>query len=129
MKSRAVDIAILAAIPIAIGVLLGCNYNEDLSLLQFLKLSFSNPAQVLYSKSTEELEYLRGSAERIRQEELKKNQTEEEEEAEHRKLLYKLLMVAGVFVFVLIILLFVISGSKTEEIHHTVSIMSMERGC
>ena len=117
----------IAAIPIAIGVLFGCNYNEDLSLLQFIKLSFSNPAQILYSKSTEDLEYLRSSAERIRQEELKKNQTEEEEEEEHRKLLYKLLMVAGIVVFAFIILLFALSSSKTEEIHHTVSILSVMR--
>lgn len=117
----------ITAIPIAIGVLFGCNYNEDLSLIQFLKLSFSNPAQILYSKSTEELEYLRSSAERIRQDELRKNQTVEQEEEEHRKLLYKLLLVAGIFVVVIVILLLVVSGSKTEEIHHTVSVMSVVR--
>jgi len=107
-------------IPIFIGVLLGCNYNQDLSLISYIRLSVSNPSKTYYSKSFEDLENIRRSAEQIK----KNKQIEQREsisEEEHLKSLIRLIVIVVLMVIGFIAIVVVIKISKTEEIHHTVS--------
>lgn len=110
---------LLTVIPLCIGVLLGCNYNQDLSLIAYMKLIISKPSKVYYSKSPEDLEYIRKASERIKRE--RELEQQEFSDEEHRKTLIKLIvgMVIAVIIFVLIVI--IINLVKTEEIHHTIS--------
>jgi hypothetical protein len=113
---------LLTLLPIGVGIAFGCNYNEDLSLIEYLKLILFNPSKSYYSKPTEDLEQLRNSANRIQQEEeLKKRQQQQASPEEQKKLLIKLLAGSAIAIILFLALLVVVKNLKTEEVHHTVS--------
>jgi hypothetical protein len=114
---------LLTLLPLIIGIAFGCNYNEDLSLIKYIKLILFKPSITYNSKPTEDLEQLRNSADRIMQAEIKKKQQQASPE-EQRKLLIKLLVGAAIAIIFFAILLIVVKNTKTEEVHHTVSTLS-----
>lgn len=112
---------LLAMVPLLIGVAFGCNYNEDLSLINYFKLLILKPKKTYYSKPVEDLEQLRNAALRIREEEeLRKRQQEKVSDEAQRKLLIKMAIVAVLSVVIFILILVLIKSMKAEEIHHTV---------
>lgn len=112
-------------LPLMVGIAYGCNYNEDLSLIQYFKLIMFKPTKTYFSCPTEDLQYLRNSAERIRQEEeLKKRQQQQATPEEQRKLLFKLLIGIVIAVVFLVVILVAIYSTKTEEVHHTISMIN-----
>lgn len=117
----------ITLIPLLLGVAFGCNYNEDLSLVQYFRLLISKPATAYYSKPTEDLEQLHRAAQRIREEEeLKKREMVKVSDEAQKKLLIKLGVGAAVVVFIFIIVLVLINAIKTEEVHHEVSSQTMK---
>ena len=113
-------------IPLLLGVAFGCNYNEDLSLIQYFRLLISKPSKEYYSKPTEDLEQLHSAAQHIREEEeLKKREMDKVSDEEQKKLLIKLGVGAAVVVFIFIIVLVSIKALKTEEVHHEVSMQTI----
>lgn len=118
----------LAIVPVFIGVLFGCNYNKDVTLLRFIKLSLFDGNEVLYSKPQESLEYIR------RAEDIQKdvtddaNLSDEEFEERFQKRMKKMLILLAVVGVIVVILLIVFSSSQTDEVHHTVSAMHEIKG-
>lgn len=110
--------------PLLFGIANGCNYNEDLSLLQYIKLILRKPSKVYYSKSTEDIEYLRAAEERIRMEEMQKRLREQRATPEaQRKLLVKLVVGFVVAIVLFIVLIVVLLSTKSDEVlHHTVDL-------
>lgn len=109
-------------IPLAFGVAFGCNYNEDLSLIAYLKLILFKPAVIYITKPTEDLEQIRIAAARMDKEaelrERQKNVTPEQQ----RRLLIKLLSGALIAVVLFIIVLIVIASSNKDVLHHIIQI-------
>lgn len=109
----------LSIIPLIAGAAFGCNYNQDLSLVQYLSLVLFKPKKSYGSRSTEDLAYIRQTSDDIRREE-EKQQTMSPEE--HRKFLVKVAIGAAVSVIIFIVLLVVLMVIQPDtEIHHTVS--------
>lgn len=111
----------ITLIPLIVGIAFGCNYNQDLSLIKYVKLLLFKPSVTYYSKPTEDIEQIKNSASRIKKEELlKERQQQQASPEEQKKLLIKLLIGVIAFIIFMIVILMVISGSRTQEIHHTV---------
>lgn len=115
---------LLTLIPIMIGIAYGCNYNEDLTLMQYLKLIMFRPSKVYYSKSTEDVVYLRAAEERIRMEELRQEMLEQQSPEARRKVLVKLIVGIVVGILLFVILLIVVMSTKTDEIHHVATVIN-----
>lgn len=110
----------LTLVPLAFGVAFGCNYNQDLSLLEYLKLILFKPATAYYTKPTEDLEQIRVVAARMDKEaELLEKQKQVTPE-QQRKLLIKLLIGVVVGVLLFIIVLIVLIASKEDVLHHVI---------
>lgn len=117
---------VLTILPLTVGVAFGCNYNQDLTLIQYLMLILFKPKKTYGSKSTEDLAYIRTSAEKVRREEELRNRQNLSPE-EHRKFLLKVIIGIVVIVVLFIMVLFVIKTMKpAPELHHTVENISME---
>lgn len=116
----------LTIFPLIVGVAFGCNYNQDLTLMQYLILVLCKPQRTYNSVSTEDLENIRKSADKVRrEEELRKRQNISPEE--NRKFLMKVIIGVFVAVVLLIVMLVVIKSVKPEpEIHHTVASIDVE---
>lgn len=112
---------ILTLIPIVIGALFGLNYDEDLTLLGYIKISLFQDSVVYYSQSTEDLEVIRKSAEQIKEKERLEAERLENPDQEHRAMLIKMVSIIAIVAVVVIIFLFVSKGTQTQELHHTVS--------
>lgn len=111
----------LTLIPLSIGVAFGCNYNEDLSLIKYIKLLISKPSKAYYSKPAEDLEQLHNAATRIREEEeLRKKQQEKISDEAQKKLLIKMGVVAMIVIIIFVVLLVSINATNKKELHHTV---------
>lgn len=112
---------LLNLVPLLVGVVFGCNYNEDLSLIKYMKLLISKPSKVYYSKPVEDLEQLHKAATRIREEEeqLKKQQEKISDEAQ-KKMLIKLGIGSLIVIVIFIVLLITIKATNKKELHHTV---------
>lgn len=109
-------------IPLALGVSFGCNYNEDLSLIAYLKLILFKPAVVYITKPTEDLAQIRIAAARMDKEaELRERQMNVTPE-QQRRLLIKLLSVTLIAVVLFIIVLIIIASSNKDVLHHTIQI-------
>lgn len=112
---------LLTLLPLIPGIAFGCNYNQDLSLLKYLKLILFKPSNILYSKSTEDLLQLRNAADRIKQEEeLKQREAQKASPEQQRKLLLKLIIGIIAFFIFMAVIIFIIMQTKTDSIHHTV---------
>ena len=111
--------SLITLIPLFFGVALGCNYNEDLSVLKYLILILSKPSKVYISKPTEDIEQLKKAEERVKRETvlMERQKTTPEQQ---KQLLIKLIagIVAGIIL--LIILMIFIGQAKKEEVHHTI---------
>lgn len=111
----------LTFIPLLIGVMFGCNYNEDLSLVRYLKLLISKPSKAYYSRPVEDLEQLHNSAAKIREEEeLRKKQQEKMSDEAQKKLLIKIGIGVIIAIFIFIVLVMIVKSTKKDELHHTV---------
>lgn len=122
---------VITLIPLIAGVAFGCNYNEDLSLIMYLRLIISKPSKAYYSSPTEDIVQLRSSAVRIMREEgLQKRRQQNVSREEHKKLLIKLLTGIAAATAALIIALVLLGNLKKEEVHHTVAVVdySIETG-
>lgn len=116
-------LSIIILLPLGVGVLFGCNYNQDLSLIKYIMLKLTNKKTTYVSKPKEDIIN--------NKQELSKSQKEKElaemdletAKKEQKKLLKKVLIVAVAAICCLIVLLIVISATKKDEpIHHEVSI-------
>lgn len=111
-------------IPLTVGILFGCNYNEDFSLFNYIKLIIFKPSIKLYSTPIEDIMTIRGNAELIEKakesESLKSNEASPEMQ---KKSLLKLIIGVSVFIvfLVVIIICFVILKHNDNQIHHSVS--------
>jgi hypothetical protein len=121
----------ISLVPLMVGILFGCNYNEDLSLYNYIHLIVSKPSKLFLSMSTEDFEKLRSSGDRIRQEEIRRNANQKATEEEQKKMLIKLGVgfAVGVLIFVILMIAVVATRNSegTEEVHHTVSALIWER--
>jgi len=117
-----------ALVPVFIGVLFGCNYNKDVTLLRFIKLSLFDGNEVLYSKPQEGLEYIRETGSEQKDAMNDTNLSDEEFEERFQKRMKKMLILLAVVGVAIIILLIVLGSSKTDEVHHTVSAMCEIKG-
>lgn len=114
--------AFLALVPLLFGVAFGCNYNQDLSLIQYLMLMLFKPGRTYTTKPTEDVEHLHNIEARIRQEEALREQQEKKSSPEEQKKLLIILAVSlAAIIAIVVIALIVIKNAKVEEIHHTVS--------
>lgn len=118
----------LALVPVFIGVLFGCNYNKDVTLLRFIKLSLFDGDEVLYSKPQEDLEFIRKAEQELENNHDTANLSNEEFEERFQKRMKKMLILLAVVGVAVIILLIVLGSSKTDEVHHTVSAMCEIKG-
>lgn len=115
-------IVIFTLVPVLIGSIFGCNYNEDLSLIKYIFLIMNKPSTVLVSKPTEDLCQIKASASRIaRDKELKERQAAATSPEQQKKMLMKVGIGAAVFILFFLIVILVLLSGKTEEIHHIVS--------
>lgn len=115
-------IVIFTLIPVLIGSIFGCNYNQDLSLIKYIHLILNKPATVLVSKPTEDLIQIKMAASRIAQDkELKEKQANAASPEEQRKLLIKVGIGAVAFILFFVIVIVLLLAGKTEEIHHIVN--------
>ena len=112
----------ITLIPLLIGIAFGCNYNEDLTLVQYFILIVSNPVKHYYSRPTEDLSQIRKRAEKLRREE-EERQTKASQISDEaqRKLLKRMVIIGILFLFAIVITVILIKTLKVEEIHHTVS--------
>lgn len=119
---NAVAIIFITLILVAIGSVFGCNYNQDLSLINYLKLILFKSSDAYISKPTEDFEQIKVAAERMNKEaellEKQKNVTPEQQ----RKLLIKLLIGALVAVLFFAILLIVLASSNGTVSHHIIQL-------
>ena len=118
----------MTLIPLLIGIAFGCNYNEDLTLFNYLKLIVTNPVKHLYSQPTEDLAQLRKKAVQIKREKEELLKGKEITDAEQKKLLKKMLIFGILFIVVIIVTMVIIKLSKTEEVHHTVMSIMHDSG-
>ena len=115
---------LMTLVPIMIGIAYGCNYNEDLTLMQYLKLILFRPSKAYYSKSTEDVVYLRAAEDRIRMEELRQEMLEQQSPEARRKVLVKLIVGIVVGIILFVVLLIVVMSTKTNEIHHVATVIN-----
>lgn len=118
-------------IPLIIGVMFGCNYNQDLTLIQYLHLILFRPVRNFTTRPTEELTQFRSAAEQLKQEEkIKKQQEKQSSPAEQMRMIIVLLVILFVIFMVVILAIVAIKSQETEEIHHTIAavITVVDRG-
>lgn len=110
----------LTLIPLAFGIAFGCNYNQDLSLLEYMKLILFKPATAYYTKPVEDLEQIKIAAARMDKEaELLEKQKEVTPE-QQRKLLIRLLSGILIVVLLFVIFLIVLMASNEDVLHHVI---------
>lgn len=109
-------------IPLCVSIAFGCNYNEDFSLIEYIMLIISRPTKEFFSKPYEDLEHLRNSADRIRQEEeLLEREKRKASDEERYNLLIRLAIVFAIFVAIVIVAIICIKIFKSTDAHHVVS--------
>lgn len=114
--------ALLSLLPLLFGVAFGCNYNQDLSLFQFVRLMICKPSRTYITRSTEDVEYLRNIEDRIKQEEEINARLEQKASPEEqKKVLIILVLTIVCIIVVFMIITMVIKGARVDEIHHTIS--------
>ncbi len=109
-------------LPLIAGVLFGCNYNQDLTLFQYIVLVMFKPSKVYMNKPYEDLKQIKATKERIKkEEELRKMEEMKASPEEQKRLLIKLILGAAIAVIFFIIILIVIASTKTDVIHHIIT--------
>lgn len=111
----------LTVLILGVGVLFGCNYNEDFSLLQYFYLIFFHDKVVLRTKPMEDIDQIKVSFDRIaKEEEAQRKMEEAASPEEQKKLMIRVIIGALIFVVIFIIVTTVLSSIDTEVIHHIV---------
>lgn len=106
----------LIMIPLGIGVLFGCNYNQDLSLIKFIVLRLTNKKTTLTSQPMED--FLSNKSEIVSAVQVEEVDMDELKE-QQRKLLRKVVLGCVIAIISMIIVLVIISALKeSEPIHH-----------
>lgn len=115
-------VVIVTILPLLVGVLFGCNYNQDLSLFQYIILVLFKPSKVYMNKPAEDLKQIKETKERIkREEELRMREELKASPEEQKRLLIKLVLGVVIAVVFFIILLIVIASTRTDVIHHIIT--------
>lgn len=118
---------LLTLLPMGFGIAFGCNYNQDLSLIKYLQLVLFKPSVKLVTRPTEDIEQIRNSANRIRQEEeLRRRKEQQASPAEQKKRFLKLMLILAVAAAALLSFVIVTKSLRHEEIHHTVEQINIE---
>lgn len=109
-------------LPLIVGVMFGCNYNQDLTLIQYLHLILFKPVRNFTTRPTEELDQFRSAAEQLQQEEkIKEQQEKQSSPAEQMRMIIMLLVILLVIFILVILMIVAIKSQETEEIHHTIA--------
>ena len=119
---------ILMLPPIGCGVLLGCNYNRDLTFFKFLLLKYTRPVTRITNKKESDLEQIYKNLNKLEQE-TESQQNSKEEFEKKKKRLYKTLIIFFAVLFGgVIVLYFVANNVKNDDtvIHHTAYIYQTE---
>lgn len=122
---------VVAAAPIlGLGGLFSSNFNQDLTMLQYLKLKLRPSVYVTPLLSTEDPMYVRGYFKEVPKEELV--QQSPAEYAAYKKKVIRLLIigVVGFFILMIGIVVFFLSHKESisNDVHHTVSMMIDQAG-
>lgn len=105
--------------PLVPGVLFGCNFNQDLSLFNYLKILVFKPREVYLSKPTESYEQIREMA--LKMEKCDKVRMSEQSPEMRRRLLLKMGVGALAFIAFIIIIRIVIGATREEvPMHHVI---------
>lgn len=113
---------LLTLLPLVFGVAFGCNYNQDLSLFQYLLLILTRPSKKYVSKPTEDIVQLRKLEKQFEQEELLRKRQQNQATAEsQKKLLFKLGIGILIFIVALVVLWSALGHRDKDELHHTVA--------
>ena len=62
-------VVIVTIFPLMLGVLFGCNFNQDLTLFQYIILILFKPSKVYVNKPSEDLKQIKATKERMKKEE------------------------------------------------------------
>lgn len=115
-------VILITIFPLLLGVLFGCNYNQDLTLIQYIVLILFKPSKVYVNKPYEDLKQIKATKERMKkEEELRLREELKASPEEQKKLLIKLLFGAGIAILLFVILLIVIASTRTDVIHHIIT--------
>lgn len=81
-----------------VGALFGCNYNQDLTLFQYIKYKFSHSEKYLPPVSTEDAKYIEGKEKAIEAEDQKKARAlQTRDPQESKRMLRMLIIIATIF--------------------------------
>lgn len=112
-------------IPLIVGVLFGCNYNEDFSLFRYLKLILINPVKKYRSMPSEDLDQIRKKKTAVEKAEKEMLSDKDILTSDYRKKTRTILVICFCsFTLILIILFFVLSSVKDNNVHHVVSMIN-----
>lgn len=113
-------VSLLCVLPfVAISVLFGCNYNQDLSLFKYLILLLREPVKTFVNIPTEDIRYIRKKAKEY--ENVSNTSDDEVNVEEHRKKLRKLIITAIVIVLVFtIVIVSILILQNDTGVHHTI---------
>lgn len=115
-------VVIVTIFPLMLGVLFGCNFNQDLTLFQYIILILFKPSKVYVNKPSEDLKQIKATKERMKkEEELRMREELKASPEEQKRLLIKLALGVAIAVVLFIILLIVIASTRTDVIHHIIT--------
>lgn len=107
------------------GVILGCNFNQDLTLIQYFKLIFFHSETIYVSKPTEELKQIKqANAKMIKEKELREKQQQSVSAEEQHKFLIKVLAVVGIVFLLFVLIVILLLNGQQEDVHHIVNTAS-----
>jgi hypothetical protein len=116
-----VNIIILCTlIPLLFGVAFGCNYNQDLSLFDYLRLALFKPSTVYVTKPEEDIEQIKQEIIRIDKEAEFNAKKQSVTYESQRRLLIGLLVGSIFIIIIFVILLIVIATTNTDVLHHII---------
>ena len=109
-----------------VGALFGCNYNQDLTLFQYIRYKFSHSEKYLPPVSTEDAKYIEGKSKSIESADQKKARALQTRDPAESKRLLRMLFVIGVIFAALIIGLVVFkntrkTGSSITDTHTVIN--------
>lgn len=106
---------IVLSLPVCIGALFGCQYNQDLSYYDYIKCLIKNPKKTFYKKSTEDI---LSSKETITMF-LEEKSAEKEALQKKKKKQNKIILISSIFAFLVLVIVFMyISTRPTVEPYH-----------
>lgn len=113
---------LICLIPLSCSVLFGCNYNEDLSLFNYIKLVLFNPVTYLSSKPSEDIEQVKARESYVKQAESNIASKQGIFTEEHKKRVFRrILLAVGGFILLFIVLVIYLFTVRSGSAHHSVT--------